>query len=307
MKILLTGASSFTGFWFARSLASAGHAVATPLRGRADAYDGLRGERIKRLSEMVQLIEDCPFGSKRFLALLRDESWDLLAHHGAATANYRSAEFDVVGALAENTRALSSLLQVFRDSGGKCVLLTGSVFEQDEGVGNAPMSAFSPYGLSKGLTAQMFRYWCGKLDLRLGKFVIANPFGPFEEPRFCHYVIRAWLSGETPAVRTPRYVRDNIHVDLLAALYARFAQSVFDGGASLRLGPSGYPESQGTFALRLARELGPRLSVATPVAFAVQTEFPEPAVRINTDITDTAALGWDEGAAWDAIADYYRP
>ena len=27
----------------------------------------------------------------------------------------------------------------------------------------------------------------------------------------------------TPTVRTPRYVRDNIHVDLLAQLYARFA------------------------------------------------------------------------------------
>ena len=65
--------------------------------------------------------------------------------------------------------------------------MTGSVFEQDEGVGNAPMAAFSPYGLSKGLTAQAFRYGCGTLDVPLGKFVIPNPFGPFEEPRFCHY------------------------------------------------------------------------------------------------------------------------
>jgi len=49
------------------------------------------------------------------------------------------------------------------------------------------LAAFSPYGLSKGLTAQAFRYWCGALDVPLGKFVLPNPFGPFEEPRFCHY------------------------------------------------------------------------------------------------------------------------
>jgi len=58
--------------------------------------------------------------------------------------------------------------------------------------------------------------------------------------------------------------------------------------------------------LRLARELGPRLGVATPIDFAEQTDFVEPAVRINTDFANVAALSWDEAAAWDAIAGYYR-
>jgi UDP-glucose 4-epimerase len=72
------------------------------------------------------------------------------------------------------------------------------------------------------------------------------------------------------------------------------------------INPSGYSESQGAFALRLARELGPRLGVATPINFDEQTEFPEPAVRINTDLSPLAALGWDESAARDGIASYYR-
>ena len=33
MRILLTGGSSFTGLWFARSLAARGHAVVAPLKG----------------------------------------------------------------------------------------------------------------------------------------------------------------------------------------------------------------------------------------------------------------------------------
>ena len=33
MKILFTGASSFTGYWFVKTLAEAGHEVICPLRG----------------------------------------------------------------------------------------------------------------------------------------------------------------------------------------------------------------------------------------------------------------------------------
>ena len=307
MKVLLTGASSFTGYWFARALAATGHAVVAPLRGAAAGYDGVRGERVRRLAETAALAENCPFGSAPFRALLRDGAFDLLAHHAAATTDYRSAEFDIIAALSDNTRALPALLRDFRQSGGRGVLLTGSVFEPDEGAGSAPMAAFSPYGLSKGLSAQVFRYWCGAHGLPLGKFVIPNPFGPFEEPRFSDYVIRSWLAGATPRVRTPRYVRDNIPVDLLALLYARFAEQVVAGPGFIKTNPSFYPESQGAFARRLACELGARLGVATPIDFAEQTEFPEPAVRINTDIPDTAALGWSESAAWDAMAAYYRP
>ena len=39
---------------------------------------------------------------------------------------------------------------------------------------------------------------------------------------------------------------------------------------------------------------------------ADQKEFPEPRRRVNTDATPSAALGWDEAKAWDAVAAYYK-
>ena len=107
-------------------------------------------------------------------------------------------------------------------------------------------------------------------------------------------------------MRTPRYLRDNIHVDLLATAYARFVAEVAAGGAGRRFGPCGYMETQGAFAERLGRELAPRLGLAGRVSLAEQTDFSEPLARVNRDVIDPAAYGWDEGRAWDALADYYR-
>ena len=37
-----------------------------------------------------------------------------------------------------------------------------------------------------------------------------------------------------------------------------------------------------------------------------QVDFSEPLVRINTHAIDSAALGWSEERAWDAVASFYR-
>ncbi len=120
------------------------------------------------------------------------------------------------------------------------------------------------------------------------------------------HAVGVWAKGEAIEVRTPNYLRDNIHVDLLALAYARFVGEIGAGGAGRRLGPCGYREAQGAFAQRLARELGPRLGFDARVVLAEQKEFDEPLARFNTDVIDAAALGWSEARAWDGLADYYR-
>ena len=304
MRILLTGASSFTGMWFARELAAAGHHVVAPLRGAAGSYEGLRALRVHELETYAEVVWASPFGEARFLDLIAGQSFDLLCHHAARVTDYRSPGFDVVAALAENTRELPRVLGTLRDKGLRGVVLTGSVFEAEEGTGNTPLRAFSPYGVSKGLTAQVASYWCSVLDIPLGKFVIPNPFGPFEEPRFCSFLIKAWREGKPAEVRTPDYVRDNIHVDLLAKVYATFATATAGSSGFTRANPSGYVETQGAFAQRFAHEIGPRLSLDAKVVLAKQADFAEPLVRHNTDPAGIA--GWSESRAWDDIAAFYR-
>ena len=93
MKIIFTGGSSFTGYWFIKELASAGHEVVAVFRLNRDEYaDDLRRRRIAALADICRPVFGTSFGDDRFLSLIREGGWDLLCHHGAETTNYKSAE-----------------------------------------------------------------------------------------------------------------------------------------------------------------------------------------------------------------------
>jgi UDP-glucose 4-epimerase len=306
MKILFTGGSSFTGFWFIHELAAAGHTVTAVFRRQAKEYpDAMRRERVSLASATSRPIYGCSFGDERFLALIAEGGWDLLCHHAADVTDYKSPNFDTVAALRNNTHNLSSVLDALQAIGCHRLLLSGSVFESGEGAGSQGLPDFSPYGLSKALTARMFAYYCERVGVGLGKFVIPNPFGPLEEPRFTGYLMKTWLAGVTAVCSSPAYVRDNIHVSLLAKAYTKFAAALPAVGFT-RINPSGYAESQGAFTLRMAQEMRPRLGLPCLVELKKQTDFPEPRVRINTDVVNADTLGWDESIAWNELARHYQ-
>jgi UDP-glucose 4-epimerase len=307
MKLLFTGGSSFTGFSIIRELVACGHLVTALFRRQPGDYrDDSRKQRVILTAQICRPIYGCSFGDSSFLGLIEEGGWELFCHHAADVAHYRSPDFDAVGAVRNNTNNLPTVLKALKSTGCDKVLLTGSVFEEGEGAGSQGLPSFSPYGLSKALTAQVFRYYCECTGLTLGKFVIPNPFGPYEEPRFTAYLMKTWLKGETPACSSPAYVRDNIHVSLLAKSYVWFAQRLANAPRFAKVNPSGYVESQGAFTLRMAQEMRSRLKKPCLVELKKQAEFPEPRVRINTDILDAEALGWNESEAWDDLAVYYQ-
>jgi nucleoside-diphosphate-sugar epimerase len=302
MRVLLTGISSFTGYWFALKLQEAGHQVTATLRSAFDHYDGLRAQRIDHAKRLgVEFIENCSFGEDLFIDAVTGQ--DAICHHAADVTDYHSIDFNVHAAVAANTFNARRVFEHGREHGLRCFVATGSVFEAGEGLGEEPLRAFSPYGLSKGLSWHLLDYWAGYAGLNIGKFVIPNPFGPLEEARFCAHLMRTWVKGEAAEIRTPSYVRDNIPVDLLAFAYVSFVEKCMAGGSGLRCNPSGYVESQGRFAERFAKEIGIRLNIETPLMLANQLEFPEPIMRVNSDFR---RYGWNEHLFWNDAAHYYQ-
>lgn len=304
-RVLLTGASSFSGLWIAEALAAAGHEVIAPLKRPVVDYAGLRLERVARLAGSAQVVEDTPFASPRFLDLARD-GVDVLAHHAADIPNYRAADYDVAEGAARNLAGAEAVLSALAEGGGRALIATGTTFEAGEGGGGPGDVALSPYGLSKTLTNEALRNFARWRGLRFGKFVIAAPFGPLEEGRFAWSLFQAWFEGRAGQVRTPRYVRDNIPAPLLGRAYADLVAQLLaaDAPAEASGRPAGYVGSQADFAERLAAEMRPRLGLACAVENLSQPELAEPEVRVNSRpyVTDD----WDAAPFFDAYADYYR-
>lgn len=305
MRILLTGISSFTGFWFAQELSSRGHEViATLTKNSIDEYDGIRKERISLILDKVTPVFGSRFGDTTFKNII-ESGIDVLCHHGSEVTDYKSKKFDITSAIKQNTNNIIEVVELLKNNNCNSIVYTGTVFEPNEGEGTKPLKAFSPYGLSKSLTYEILSYYSSTFEIKLGKFVIPNPFGPFEEARFTSYLIQNWLKGQTPDVKTPNYIRDNIHVDLLALAYEEFVQKVFNGhNLVTKFNPSLYAESQGAFTGRFANEMEPRLNIKCNFKLLEQTDFSEPIERINTDCISNV-FNWNESNAWDILAEYY--
>lgn len=317
MNILFTGASSFTGYWFVKQLADAGHTVtATFTRKDPTVYadGGVREQRVAFVQKHCTPVWGCEFGDETFMDVVNGGAFDLLCHHAADVTNYKSPDFDCCGAISKNTRNLQKVIDATRNI-SECrdvpILLTQSVFAGGYGAGTLDEQGdpphFSPYGLSKAITADIFRYYCKEAGVPFREFVIPNPFGPYEEPRFTNYLMKTWFAGNQAGCNTPAYVRDNIHVELMARAYVQCAQELMaDPDQNWTVGPHGYIETQGAFAERFAAEMRKRLDLPCELELAHHTEFTEPRIRINVDTPDAEALGFDEAKAWDDIAAFYK-
>ncbi len=307
MRILLTGASSFTGAWFARMLAHEEGEVVAALRGPDQRDASLRGRRLAFIRRSCSVVPRAPFGSPRFLDLLRERGpFDLLCHHGADVGDHKRSDYDVDAAVEANCHNLEPVLEALVAAGGRGLLLTGSVFEADEGEGEAPLRAFNGYGLAKTLTWHRFRYAAERRGLALGKLVVAAPFGPLEKEGFTAGLMRAWLKDEVALVRRPRLVRDHVPVAFLAQAYGQLARLVLTRRGTLRASPSGIALPLQDFAQLLSERMEPRLGrVCRFIAADPPEATDEPLVRRNhepmPELHDPAAIV----AMWDNYARYW--
>ncbi|MCA9779781.1 MAG: NAD(P)-dependent oxidoreductase [Candidatus Eremiobacteraeota bacterium] len=303
MNILFSGASSFTGHWFGRALADEGHRVLGLFRKRsAAAYEETRRRRVETTSQLHECAFDCTFGEKRFLEIIRSHNWDVYCHHASDVTDYRSPAFDPIAATRNNTLNLKSVLDALEASGCTRVIFTGSVFESGEGQGGEGLRAFSRYGVSKRLSWEIFLFECHERGLQLEKFVIPNPFGPLEEPRFTSFLANTWKDGRAATCHTPLYVRDNIPVDLLALEYGDFVQDP----ETRFCYPSGYIESQGRFTERVAAEFRARTSWDCRLEPTEQSDFSQPLIRVNSQPSQIRQPDWDEKRFWDDMVEFYR-
>ena len=307
MKILFTGGSSFTGSRFIRELAAAGHQVTAIFRRPADDYtDEIRRRRVAMASEVCRPVYGCSFGDERVPRPDRGgrlgpplpprrrrhqlQEPRLRRHRGPGEQHPQpagGARGPQGGRLPPRAPARAASSRGAR------------------GPARRDCPDFSPYGLSKALTAQVFRYYM--------------------RPRRAS----AWVSSSSPTRSAPTRSRGSPPISSRTGwpAAARTAPAPPTSGtistsrcwprptpgsrrrsrptASPGPIPAATPRARAPSRSAWPRRCAPAWELPCPVELKKQVDFPEPRVRINTDPVDADAVGWDESAAWDEMADYY--
>ncbi len=308
MRVLVTGASSFSGLWLVRALVAAGAGVTAVARGHPREYDPLRRLRIERVARLATTRFGAAFGSAAFLELIEAAGpFDVLCLHHAEVGDFRRPGYDALAAARANTTGLEPVLERLRRRGLVRVVLTGSVFEADEGDGDRPLEAIGAYGLAKTLTAHVVRQTTAASGVEFLKVTLPSPFGAFQAGGLADHLLRAWQAGEVPTLRQPERVRDFVPIDLLAAHHADLALGRIRPVAAGRANPSGHVLSCAAFAERLAGEMRPRLGTACRFAVTSQaTADGEPASRFNTEPLPALFDRVAQARSWDRLALHYR-
>lgn len=304
LRVLLTGASSFTGYWIAHALAERGHEVVAPLPREESAYEGVRAERVALLADVADVLFDAPVGSGRLLDCIAEQNTiDVLCVHHAVVGEYRSAEFDAASAVRHATEGAHRITEAAAAKGARAALLTRSVFEAGQGLGS-DSRAIGLYAVAKTATVGVWAEHARRAGLERAEFTVTNPFGPYEEPRLVNFLVKTWAAGGTPTLRAPWWVRDNIPVALMAADYVACVERAASG-AALRRVPSHMVASNLEYARRVGEALSQRMNMACPVGIDAVLDSGEPHVRIGVDRVEWSDHGIEEETFWDDYAAYY--
>ena len=296
MNILFTGASSCTGMHFVQELAIRGHKITCVFTRNMKDYQGIRSARIRNLLPYITPKWNIKFGDEQFCALLQKNHFDTYAHHMAWTKGYGTNRYNIKQAVHNNTYQLSKVIKILVQQGCSQVILTGSVFEGMDVVCVGGKAPFESHGMAKKETTQRFLTYSSTIPIR--RFIIPNPIGTFDNMRLLEYLHTSWSKGESPHIRYPDNIRDNIPISFLKKRYADFIVE-----SEICTAPSGWIQSNQTFVQRVAAALRDRFSYKAACIFGPQSDRLQPVQLHNTQPMPTI---YDESLFWDSLCEHYR-
>lgn len=221
-RILLTGCSSFTGYWFASELINMGFELVCPLPHEYDEYLGVKKQRLDSMRNKATLVFKCPFGSNEFIELCKNQYYGM-GVHGFYMKDYNNRNYKISSSFSQNLKNLENILEILQKNRTR-IIYSSSIFEnainlEDDNNESTSIDWYN-YAFSKKVTFLALRSLCQQYGLTFQRFVITNPFGPYEDKKFCFHLMNSILEKKDFIIKTPFYTRDMIQVDLLAKLYA---------------------------------------------------------------------------------------
>ncbi len=289
----MTGATSFSGYWFARQLILDGHEL-TIIRSRSDNTGHEENLWLSKLDNESLSFRELSFLQESTPRLL----FDAILLHGSFMEDRRSPNFNVDLAVKKTLGVTKWIKEHFK---AECVIHTGTFSEEDEGVGESPLNNFNPYSESKSLIyKEHLKMFHGVPFL---KFIMPNPFGRFQQNNIFSFLEKTWAKNEIPLILQPNYIRDYVPVDLLAISYSNLVDSFRRGNyLSDSYSPSYFAMSNRDMFNLYASEISSRIGRNLEIHFGEQKDYSESRVRVNRDSLHILSEKWSLDKFWDSLA-----
>jgi len=286
---LITGGAGFIGSHLADRLVAEGHSVVI--------VDNLVKGKVERLAGAIAAgatMIEMDITSTEIDGVFEQHKPDLLFHLAAQSAVRPSVEDPVFDARV-NVLGTVNLLQAAQKAGSKRILFAssgGAIYGEVEepATESNPKFPDSPYGISKKIVEDYFRYFRAEYGLDYMAMALANVYGPRQDPFGEAGVVaifsRRMLNGETPLIHGDGgQQRDYIFVEDVVDAF--FRASSVGGGRLLNVG-TGRPTSVAElFAV-----------IAGAVGFGGDADFgPAKPGDLARSVVDASAakdhLGWE--------------
>ena len=305
MKVIFTGASSFTGVWFVYEMARRGVDVTTTFTRTPLEYDGLRGQRVRWARSLSTSFFGTKFGDEQFLQMCEQAGpVDALCLHGAFTQGYAQSNFLLGHAVQENTRGAREVMEVLGRQGCRRLIWTGTYIES-EFSGASHEHQHPLYGESKQRSREILAELCRELGWQMDCVILPHVYGPLQSGNWIDYLMRRWASDQVARVVMPSRVRDHAHVSLLARFYADILATTPEGGPIRIHRPSGEILPVGAFAVQLSDEVSQRTGWDCRLQFDTVPRRGEPFRYANTTPLTDLYPDFDASGAWDAFVNFH--
>lgn len=303
---LITGGAGFIGSHLADRLVAEGHDVVIVdnlVKGRVERLEGA----ISAGATMVEM----DITSPDIEALFETHKPDLLFHLAAQSAVRPSVDDPVFDARV-NVLGTVNLLQAAQKVGTERILFAssgGAIYGEvnNPATESNPKSPDSPYGISKKIVEDYFRYFRDAHDLDYMAMALANVYGPRQDPFGEAGVVaifaRKMLGAETPVINGDgSQERDYVFVSDVVDAF--FRASSIGGGRLLNIGTGRATSVAELFSI-----------IANAAGFEGEAEYgPAKAGDLVRSVVDASAakshLGWEPSVSLEAgiarTVDWFR-
>ena len=286
-EIIIDGSSSFTGAWFISNLCASHKISKVNYLLTKKNYSGLQRLRLNFISRNKKAIchNGIKFGSKQYLNLIAEKNNFILCIHGTHTKNYNSEnEFSISNALKSNLNNIDKVFQILKNKKVK-IILSDSIFQ-----GNELNNCIGKYGISKKITNDLIYELSQKNKIPVSRIIIPNPWGELEERRFLSYLICTWEKNETPYIRFPYYVRDNIYIKNLGKIYSKLVLS----NSSKIIYPTEFSVSNLQFAKFIKKNYEKYTNKIVQLDWNKKMHYTQPKVRVNGSLSKEPVVDFRE-------------